>query len=127
MGVLCFDVVVCLAVSLCVMLVLVLGCVLCVVVMCAFLLVLHRKRSRVYVQNVPVCTLKTFPCHKGHGRFERTHESVFIVHTGTSLLASLSSRVSLSLLIVSLSFLLFSLTNNDNDHSSSRLSLYAQL
>ena len=34
-------------------------CVLCVVVMCAFLLVLHRKRSFVYVQNVPVCTFKT--------------------------------------------------------------------
>ena len=31
----------------------------CVVVMCAILLVLHRKRSRVYVQNVPVCTFKT--------------------------------------------------------------------
>ena len=78
-------------------------------VCCAFLLVLHRNRSRVYVQN---------------GRFERTHENVFNVHTGaslSSLLASLSSRVSLSLLLVSLSFFLFSLSNNDNDHSSSRL------
>ena len=53
-----------------------LSCVLCVVVICAFLLVLHRKNSRVN-------TFKTFqyvpskrPCHKGHGRFERTHGSV---------------------------------------------------
>ena len=63
------------------------------------------------------------------GVFESTHGNVLNVHTGaylSSLLASLSSRVSLSLLLVSLSFCLFSLTNNDKDHSSSRLSLYAQ-
>ena len=64
------------------------------------------------------------------GRLECRHENVFNVHTGaslSSLLASLFSRVSLSLLLVSLSFFLFSLSNNDNDHSSSRLSVYAQL
>ena len=65
-------------------------------------------------ENAPVCTFKTFPCvpskrlcHKGHGRLERTHENVFNLHTGaslSSLLASLLSRVSLSLLLVSLSF-----------------------
>ena len=67
---------------------------------------------RVYVQNVPVCTFKT-PVSQGASL--------------SSLLASLFSRVSLSLLLVFLSFFLFSLSNNDNDHSSSRLSLHAQL
>ena len=79
---------------------------------CVFLLVLHRKRSHVYVQNARVT--------KDTG--------VLKVHTGasiSSLLASLPSRVSFSLLRVSL--FLFSLKNNDNDHSSSRLSLYTKL
>ena len=123
---LCFDVVVCWAVSLFVVLACVLGCVLWWV-----------RFFLSCTEHAPMWSFKTFPyvlskrpCHKGHQRLERTHESVFIVHTGASipsLLASLSSRVSLSLLLVSLSFFLFSLSNNDNDHSSSRLSLYAQL
>ena len=75
-------------------------------------------------KTLPCVRLKR-PCRKGHGRFERTNENVFNVHTGASLspLAPLFPRfLSLSLL-----FLSSSLSKNDSDHSSSRLSLYAQL
>ena len=55
------------------------------------------------------CVLLKRPCHKGHGRFERTHESVFNGHMGaslSSLIASLSPLVSPSLFFscLSLSF-----------------------
>ena len=77
-------------------------------------LVLHRKRSRVYLQNA---------------RVTKDTDVLNNVHTErlSLLFSRLSSLVSLSLLLVSLSFFLFSLSNNDNDHSSSRLSVYAQL
>ena len=106
----------------------------------------RSKRSRVYVQNAPR--------HIGHGRFGSTHGIVLNVHTeavlklekGGSL--SFSSRVSLSSLLVSLSshtspffslalsarlslslvgsLSLSVLNNNDNDRSSSWLSLYTR-
>ena len=88
-------------------------------------------------------------CHKGHGRFEGTHGSVLkVVAPSLSispfLLVSLSlflrscvsllSHVSLFLSLsahLSFSFFLFSLSNsvnnNDNDRSSSWLSLYTAM
>ena len=84
----------------------------------------RSKRSRVHFQNARVT--------KDTGVLNRTHESVFNVYTGASLsllFSRLSPLVSPSLFFscLSLSFFLFSISNNDNDHSSSRLSLCAQL
>ena len=68
------------------------------------------------LKNASVCTFKTLPCvltkcpcHSGHGRFERTHGSVFKVIAPSlsiysSMLVSLSSRVSLSSSHMSLFF-----------------------
>ena len=142
-----------LCVWLCVLLCVVLGGVgLCVLSWCVrFFLSCTEK-------TLP-CVRSKRPCHTGHVRFECTNGSVLNVHTGASLpslLASLSSRVSLFLLfsclshlirlsfslslslLVSLcllsahlSFFLFSLNNsfnnNDSDRSSSWLSLYTRL
>ena len=86
-------------------------CVVCRGDVCAFLLVLHRKRSRVYVQNVPVFTFKTHVTQRTRAfrtytreRFERTHGSVSLFSSGVSLLSCLplsSSRVSLFLSLLS--------------------------
>ena len=82
-------------------------CVLCCGVVCAVLWCgvkrwktpcVHSKHSRVYVQNIPVCTFKTSPCmpaQRAHmlkhvcawcrytlGRFERTHGDVLNGHKG---------------------------------------------
>ena len=76
----------------------------CICVCCVLLCVVRfflsgtEKRSRVYVQNAPVCTFKTPASHWTRAfskytrkRFERSHGSVLNVHTGESL----SPRVSL--------------------------------
>ena len=81
----------------------------------------RSKRSRVYLQNARVT--------KDTGVLNE-HTRTFSAYTRerlSFLLASLFSRASLSLLLVSLSFFHFSLSNNDNDHSSIRLSVNAQL
>ena len=136
MCVLCFGVVVCCAVSLCVVLVLVLVCNVwcvvsvcgvcawCVLCVCGVVCVCCVWRGLARGKN-PVCRFKTSPCvHSKHG-------DVLNLHTG-SLSLSLSSpslflsSFLLSLFLRSLS-LLSSPSNNDNDHSFSRLSLYTKL
>ena len=62
----------------------------------------RSKRSRVYFSKRP--------CHKGHGRFERTHESVFNVHTGASLSLLSCLPLSCSRVFLSLSFSSLSVT-----------------
>ena len=93
-----------------------------------------EKPLRMQIQNASVCAFKTTPCAPGkrphvlnmrafsgytRKRPERTHGGVFNTWRGfpPSLLSSLFS--SLSSLLSSL----FPLSNDDNDHSSSRLSL----
>ena len=79
----------------------------------------RSKRSRVYLQNARV-TKDTGVLNVQTRTFSTyTRERISLLFSRLSLF----SRVSLSLLLVSL----FSLSNNDNDHSSSRLSVYAQL
>ena len=92
------------------------------------------KRLRVCVQDASVCTGKTPACaeHAGVSRYtrrrpERTHGGILNLHTeGFSASSSLLSPLLSSLLscsLPSLVFSLFPLSNDDNDHSSSRLSL----
>ena len=79
------------------------------------------KRLRVYGQNARMCST----C----ARFARTHGGLLNLHTGTFEPAhggplSLSSpSLFLSSFLLSLFSLVFPLSNDDNDHSSSRLSL----
>ena len=80
------------------------------------------KRLRVSVQNASVCTEKTRGREEEFSSFSLV-PSLFLV-LPTFSLQSFSSPFSLSP-FSSLS-LLFSLSNNDNDHSSSRFSLCTQ-
>ena len=96
-----------------------------------FFLSCIEERSRVYVQNAPLCTFKTPVSHFTWERLERTHGSVLKVvapSLSPSLLVSLSSHLSLFLsLLISHSFSSHSTTdlnNNDNDRSSNWVSLY---
>ena len=97
----------------------------------------------------PVCRFKTLPCVPAkrsfcwytRKRFEPTHGDVLNLHTERrwEVFFSLSRPFSLSLLLSLLPLLflfssllfsslsLFSLSNNDNDHSSSRLVEYTRL
>ena len=98
------------------------GVVLCCFVWCGLAC---GKPLRVQIQNASVCAFKTPPCVTGkrphvlnmrafsrytRRRLERTHGRSF------HLLFSLPSLV----------FSVFSLSNNDNDHSSRWLSLYTR-
>ena len=107
--------------------------------------------ARLGTRKTPVCRFKTSPCvgskraHVEHMRafctytrklFEPTRENVLNLHTGVSLsllslslvlssfsLPSFSSFVLISFSHSALFSLVFPLSNDDSDHSSSRLSL----
>ena len=100
----------------------------------------RSKRSHVYFQNARITKdTGVLNVHtRAFSTYTREHLSLFFSRLSplvslssrvslSLLLVSFSSRVFLCLLLVSLTFFLFSPSNNDNDHSSSRLSVYAQL
>ena len=95
--------------------------------------------ARLGTRKTPVCRFKTplcVPAKRAHvfntcARFAGTHENALNLHTGgplsRSLVPSLFLSSSFFLSSVVLCSLLFSLSNNDNDHSSSRFSVYTRL